>query len=344
MNQTPRNFYPMSDTSIGRREFVRLSLLASLSGLTGCGRNQGGPVLMCPKKVLPTEWLRALPVPWRVKFLKNELPQTPFGNLSTKKVDLLACGDGWLSDFQPNSLQPISSETLFKRLDYQARNFLAVLGPNLANCALPVGVSPWVMLFRNGKHLLKRARLGWDVLLSPELAGSVVLPASPRLVMSLAEKMLEVDALKRLRSQALTFDDRNGLNWVLSGNARVAVLPLNRCFRSLIRDPRLSVVLPSLGAPLDWTVLVRPTQTREPVPQAWIEQSWTIPLLASLLGRGWMPPLPRTVLNKALLTIPSEYRSIVLPPEDLWQKCWSLPPLRNIEKKNLEMVWRESTP
>ena len=54
------------------------------------------------------------------------------------------------------------------------------------------------------------------------------------------------------------FDDRNSLNWILAGKARVAILPLYRCFRSLSKDPRLSFALPSSGAPLHWTVLVKP--------------------------------------------------------------------------------------
>ena len=115
------------------------------------------------------------------------------------------------------------------------------------------------------------------------------------------------------------------MNWVLSGKARAAVLPLFRCFSNLNRDPRLSIALPMSGAPLNWTLLVRPTKKISvPFPYKWIEESWDLPLLGKLLARGWIPPLPNFELLKASSYIANKYKSIVLPPDSFWKNSWSL--------------------
>ena len=64
------------------------------------------------------------------------------------------------------------------------------------------------------------------------MAGRVV-PASPRLVMSLADHLGGGQALPALRRQALTYDDRQATNWLLKGEAKVVVLPLQPLHRSV---------------------------------------------------------------------------------------------------------------
>ena len=128
---------------------------------------------------------------------------------------------------------------------------------------------------------------GWNALLDPSIAGKLVLPSSPRVVLSIAERMDRPDALQRLRAAALVFDDRHALNWLLQGKARAAVLPLVRCMATLRSDPRVHAVLPEQGAPLHWTLLMRPAQTREPLPQSWMGRL-KAPLMGRLLGDGWV--------------------------------------------------------
>lgn len=184
----------------------------------------------------------------------------------------------------------------------------------------------------------------WDVLLDPALRTKVVLPASPRLVISLAAQMQASDALRRLRAAAISFDDRHALNWLLQGDAEVAVLPVERCMAALLRDPRLTAVLPPQGAPLHWTVMLRPSPTKEPLPQAWVNQSWEEPLLSRLLSAGWVPPIDRTRLSTALSRVPNRLRDLVLPPEELWQRCWSLAPLDPSMQETLKKRWEASAP
>ena len=334
----------LEQRQLGRRELLKLGLMAGLMGLASCGRASAAPLLRATPETLPKKWRRSLPVPWSYQPIEVDAGRNPFIAALEQDNDLLALGDGWLTSLPAKTLQRIEAPGLQDRLDGQARAFEASLGPALQSRVLPVGVSPWVLLFRQGDPWALQARSGWQVLLDPALKGRVVLPQSPRLVMSLAERMQVADGLRQLRAQAYTFDDRQGLNWLIQGKARVAVLPLQRCLPSLRRDPRLSVVLPNSGAPLNWTVLVRSALTREPLPQQWVEQSWQEPLLGQLLAGGWIPPLPRAELRFALRAIPKAYRSIVLPSKEVWSRCWSLPVLTAVQQMELDQRWSQSTP
>ncbi len=334
----------LEQRQLGRRELLKLGLMAGLMGLASCGRASAAPLLRATPETLPKKWRRSLPVPWSYQPIEVDAGRNPFIAALEQGNDLLALGDGWLTSLPAKTLQRIEAPGLQDRLDGQARAFEASLGPALQSRVLPVGVSPWVLLFRQGDPWALQARSGWQVLLDPALKGRVVLPQSPRLVMSLAERMQVADGLRQLRAQAYTFDDRQGLNWLIQGKARVAVLPLQRCLPSLRRDPRLSVVLPNSGAPLNWTVLVRSALTREPLPQQWVEQSWQEPLLGQLLAGGWIPPLPRAELRRALRAIPKAYRSIVLPSKEVWSRCWSLPVLTAVQQMELDQRWSQSTP
>jgi len=329
---------------ISRRELIQLGLFVSIPALASCSKDSTLPIFRISEETLPKQLTRSLPKRWLIKPLK---PKSKFESdqlVIPTNTDLVAIGDGWVSQLSKESLRPIEAENLLPRLDIQAKVFLKGFGSELASRIFPIGVSPWVMLFRNGEPWLSRAKKGWDVLLDPDLTGKVVFPASPRLVMSIANQIDESDALQKLRIQALTFDDRNALNWILSGKARVAILPLYRCFRSLIKDPRFSVAFPRKGAPLNWTVLIRPKQTEQPFPAEWLEAAWAMPQLGKLLSKGWIPPIPYSELAKAINFVPDSYKSIILPPQSFWEKCWSFPLIIDQEKTRLEKFWIQSSP
>jgi hypothetical protein len=166
--------------------------------------------------------------------------------------------------------------------------------------------------------------------------------------MSLADHLGGSQSLSTLRRQALTFDDRQASNWLLKGDARVVVLPLNRCIALLRRDPRLRAVLPASGAPLHWTVLLRPEASREPVPQSWVEQGWRDPLRRRLVQLGWRAPITSSdpvsgsMADQNALSV--RLRPLLFPPAETWSRCWSLPPLPPQGQEDLERLWRDSAP
>ena len=324
-----------------RRQLLQSGLMAGITLLASCQRTNNSPILRAPAKSLPALWQQQLKAPWRIEALM-ELNTTEPEWLSA--TDLLALGDGWLSSLDAASFQPINADRLQAQLGPTSERFLTECPQSWQGKILPISVSPWVMLFRGEQSLLNQASQSWGVLLDPELNQKVLLPTSPRLVMSLATAMDATDALQRLRLASISFDDRHALNWLLQGDARVAVLPLQRCMAALMRDPRLTAVLPVQGAPLNWTVMLRPKSSKEPLPQDWVETAWQEPLLSRLLSAGWVPPLDRTRLRPALSRVPKTFQALVLPPEKVWQQCWNLAPLNPSEQDVLKADWKASTP
>lgn len=222
----------MFETHIGRRDLLKLGVFVGTSSiLSSCGFVSSRPLISASPEILPQKWRRVLPSPWVYKPLASSLGKHPYKNLIPTKTDLLVLGDGWLSDLPKNLLKPLVSPRLRERLDPQAITFLGGLGDDLASRVLPIGVSPWVLLFRNGEDWIKEAELRWDVLLDDDLKRRVVLPQSPLLIMTIADQMETSDALLKLRGQAIATDDRHAINWLLQGDAKVAVIPLQNFLR-----------------------------------------------------------------------------------------------------------------
>ena len=324
--------------SLSRRHLLQLGAGTCLTLLSGCRSGLRPSKLLSAKGTLPKAWLKQLPSAWESTFTQGSEVWPAEG---AEPVDLVAMGDGWLSTLAPSRLRNLDAPDLQRQMDGQAQRFLRQLGPEQAARVLPVGVSPWVMLFRDGSSWIRAAQEDWNVLLEPALKGRVVLPASPRFVMDLADRIGGDAVLDRLRLQLLTMDDRQATSWLLKGNARVVVLPLQRCMTLLRQDPRLTAVLPDFGAPLHWTVLARPAETREPVPQAWIETAWRQPLSLTLLREGWRSPV---ALPSAPESLPRPWRHLLMPPDATWQRCWSLPPVDDKDQKVLVERWQASTP
>tara|TARA_Y100001968_G_scaffold134768_1_gene122931 strand:- start:475 stop:1482 length:1008 start_codon:yes stop_codon:yes gene_type:complete len=328
-----------------RREFIKLGAGVSLLGLMACSRGASNRYLLCASSgTLPKDLIATLPPMWKFEKLKTEYSHNPYEFALKAQTDLLALQDGWLDVFSTSDLSTIDFQDILPLLGIEAIKFIQAFSPEFHNKILPVGVSPWVMIFRNGDPWIETANETWEVLLDSRLKKQIILPNSPRLVISLAEKMGDLNKLQKLREQVKTYDDINGLNWILSGKARVAVLPLNRCINSLIRDPRLSIVLPSNGAPLNWTFFVKPISSKRILPLSWLKQSFERPLLRRLLNRGWLPPASYAELSKERSFLRKDLQSVIVPSRKVWDNCWSLLPLSSLEKKDLAELWINSTP
>ena len=320
-----------------RRQVLQMIGATGTVLLAGCRPATSAPTLMAPAGVLPKPWADALPKPWSLTLAPAQQDWRP---ADQARADVLVIGDGWLDAHPADTLQPIASEPLLSQLDGQAKALLASLGA-LQDRVLPLAVSPWVMLLRDDPAM---AQEGWPLLLDASMKGRVVLPASPHLVMSLADHLGEGQALSALRRQVLTFDDRQATNWLLKGEARVVVLPLNRCITLLRRDPRLRAVLPASGAPLHWTVLLRPEASREPVPQSWVEQGWRPPMRRRLAQLGWRAPVSSSGSMADQNALSARLRPLLFPSADTWSRCWSLPPLLPQDRSAAERRWRDSAP
>lgn len=327
-----------------RRQLLRLGaaglgLMALPTGLAGC-RPQPSEELLHVSGALPSGWLRQLPRPWRARPLPD--PAAISARLGAAPA-LVALADGWATALPPQSWRPLQLAALLARLaDWAqpaARLFAAASAPAVA---FPWAFSPWVLALRSRPALAARAEEGWDLLLDPSLRGKLVLPSSPRVCVELMGR--DFERIQALRRQPMAHDDRHALNLLLAGGAEAAVVPLRPLIPLLRRDPRLAVVLPPGGAPLTWQLLLRPQGDGAPPPQDWMELALEPPLLPALLQSGWVPPLPRTQLEPLADRFPEPMAGLLLPPQEVLERCWSLPPLSVPEQLALQTVWDAAAP
>ena len=256
---------------------------------------------------------------------------------------LLQLSDGWAGELSPGDLQPIGTPALIERLAPMAAPLARLHGPSGAGpLAFPWSYGPWVLVLRNRPDLARRRAEGWDLLLDPSLAGRLVLPSSPRVTIALVGE--DPERLRRLRRSALAYDERDGLSLLLTGEAEAAVLPRQRVVGLLRRDPRLQVLLPERGSPLSWNLLLRPAGPHPEPPLEWLGEALEPPLLPALLAGGWVPPLPRDQLQRALTDFPAAIAALLLPPQTVLERCVSLPPLAAAERRRLQLLWDSAAP
>ncbi len=333
----------MDTHTFGRREFIKYGLLSSLLFLSGCSTSQKKLALRGVSNSFPSEFVNSLSTGWEFFPIKDfELKKFPYRSTLRQKTDLIVLNDGWISDLPNNSLQEIKADNIRNNFSKQTSSFVNGLGEDYKKKLLPLAVSPWVILFRNEDSLALKNKNSWEVIFSSSLTNQIVFPNSPYLLISIAEKIDLLNDFSRIKSQAKSFDDRNALNWVVSGRANAAVLPLSRCVNSLIKDPRLSVLLPKEGSPLDWTVLASPSLSPEYFPTDWFDSLWGANYLSRVISKGFLPPTNLSDIRRKNINVPQNYQSIFLPEESVWNKCWSLQRLSLERKKDLALHWNNS--
>ena len=326
--------------ALSRRQLLRLGLISGAAmaapGLLASCQRDKDQLLAAVEGQFPQAWSQQLPAGWQPRWLGD--PEA----VARSKAALWSLSDGWASALPRQQIQPIGVEAELQRLAPWAGPVSRLFAPEGSPAlAFPWAFSPWVLVLRNRPDLAQRRAEGWQLLLDPSLKGQLVLPSSPRVVMALLGHGLE--PLMALRRQALAYDERHGLNLLLSGEAQALVTPLQRVIPLLRRDQRLQVVLPASGAPLSWQLLVRPA-AGAPLPAAWIQKLWDRSLLESLLLKGWVPPLPRAVLEPVLRGFPKPVAQLLLPSDGVLERCWSLPPLAPQARLALQTLWDAAAP
>lgn len=326
--------------ALSRRQLLRLGLISGAAVaapglLAGCQRDKD-QLLAAVEGQFPQAWSQQLPAGWQPRFLGD--PEA----VARSTAALWSLSDGWASALPRQQIQPIGVGAELQRLAPWAGPVSRLFAPEGSPAlGFPWAFSPWVLVLRNRPDLAQRRAEGWQLLLDPSLKGQLVLPSSPRVAMALLGNGLE--PLMALRRQALAYDERHGLNLLLSGEAQALVTPLQRVIPLLRRDQRLQVVLPASGAPLTWQLLVRPA-AGAPLPAAWIQKLWDRSLLESLLLKGWVPPLPRAVLDPVLRGFPKPVAQLLLPSDGVLERCWSLPPLAPEARLALQTLWDAAAP
>ena len=333
----------MQMNNMRRRDFIKYGLISSAFILSGCSTAQQKLTLRGAANSFPSEFINSLSTAWEFsKITEIELKNFSYKSIFQEKTDLIVFNDGWISNLPFGSLQEIKATYIRDNFSKQTSSFLDGLGEDYKNRIFPLAVSPWVILFRNEDSLALNNKNSWKVVFSSALTNQIVFPNSPYLLISIAKKIGFDNDFSKIKSQAKSFDDRNALNWVVSGRASAAVLPLSSCVDSLIKDPRLSVLLPKEGSPLNWTVLASPLMSSAPFPTDWFDSLWGPTYLRRLIRKGFLPPTSLLDLRRKNIKVSQKYQSIFIPEESVWNKCWSLPLLSIEDKKDLALNWNNS--
>ena len=333
----------MQINKLGRRDFIKYGLASSFFILSGCSKSQEKYTIRGVSNSFPSEFTNCLSTTWEFFPIENiELENFSYYPSLKGKTDLLVLDDGWISNLQFGSLKEIKATNIREKFSKQASSFLEGLGEDYKNRIFPLAVSPWVILLRNEDSLSLKNKNSWEVIFSSSLTNQIIFPNSPYLMISIAQKIGLINDLSKIKSQAKSFDDRNAVNWVVSGRANAALLPLSSCVDSLVKDPRLSVLLPQEGSPLNWTVLVSPSLSRESFPTDWFNLLWGPTYLSRVIRKGFLPPISFLNLRKENIHVSKRYQSIFLPDETVWDNCWSLPLLSFEDKKELALKWNNS--
>jgi hypothetical protein len=369
----------MAQPLLHRRQLLRLAGLAGVTLLGGCNNGPQAQLAYGPGE-LPSAWLKTLPKPWQGR--PQPTPEAVVSALGQPSTGLLLLSDGWALEAPRDKLVPFGAPELLAQLAPFAAPVSRLFQPEGAPAlAFPWAFSTWVLVLRSRPDLARRRQEGWDLLLDPSLKDRLVLPSSPRVVIELVLRQLGLapapfglaaqsqtpaqssakappgppaeatvlddpkllEAVQRLRRQALACDEANGLNLLLAGEADAAVLPARRVLPLLRSDPRLEALLPESGSPLIWSLLLRPA-AKAALPQEWLDSILKPPLLNRLLAKGWVPPLPAERLAPALAAWPAPTSRLLLPPPAVLARCTSLAPFSEPERHQWQQLWDRATP
>ena len=324
---------------VTRREFLNCGQLSLLFFLNSCSNVPNKVRISLQNSFYPESFKDTIPKNWKQEKINFEnIPLHKSRNRNFNS-DFTLINDGWITNIDFAEFEKINDYALIENLDKRSIDFLGSFNQNQRSKLFPIGVVPYSIIIKNNKELINSARISWDFLLSKKLTGKIVFPQSPRIILSIAKKINTSNSLKKLKSQAMLFDDKNMLNWLINSDASVAIVPYSLCSKYLKIDPRLSLVFPSQGVPLMWHFLLSRSNRNNEILIKWIKSLEKKSIVNKLVSQGWYLPFNSDYLQ-------SKYKSAMFPisgpSEKCWENSWSFPVLKNEQKINLKNFWNDS--
>jgi len=322
-----------------RREFLDCGKLSILFLLNSCSNLPNKIKIVLQNSFYPKSFKDTIPKDWKKVKINFESIQLQKNRNAILNSDFTLINDGWINSINFAEFEKINEYPLIENLDMRSIDFLESFNQNQRSKLFPIGVVPYTVIIKNNKELINSARTSWDFLLSKKLTGKIIFPQSPRIILSIAQKINSSNSLKKLKSQAMLFDDKNMLNWLINSDAIVAIVPYSLCSKYLKIDPRLSLVFPSQGVPLMWHFVLSQSNLNNAILIKWIESLENKSIVDKLANQGWYLPFNIDYLQ-------SKYKSEMFsssgPSQECWDNSWSFPVLTNKETINLRNSWNES--
>ncbi|MDC2976823.1 hypothetical protein OAZ92_00555 [Prochlorococcus sp. AH-736-E02] len=325
-----------------RREFLDFGKLSLLFLLNSCSNLPNKVRIAIQNSFYPKSFKDTIPKNWKQEKINFEtIPLQKNRNIIFNS-DFTLINDGWISSIEFALFKTINEYPLIKNLDKRSKDFLGSFNENQRSKLFPIGVVPYTIIIKNNKELINLARTSWDFLLSKKLKGKIIFPQSPRIILSIAKRINSSNSLKKLISQAMLFDDKNMLNWLINSDACVAIVPYSLCTKYLKLDPRLSLVFPSQGVPLMWHFLLSRSNLNNEKSIKWIKSLENKSIVDRLVSQGWYLPFNSDYMQSKYSKYNSKIYPTSGPSKECWDNSWSLSVLTNEQKINLENYWNES--
>jgi len=322
-----------------RREFLNFGKLSILFFLNSCSNNPNKVRVALQNSFYPQTFKDTIPKDWKQEKINFESIQLQKNRNLIFNSDFTLINDGWITSIDFAKFEKINKNPLIENLDKRSKDFLESFNENQRSRLFPIGVVPYTIVIKNNRELINSARTSWDFLLSKELTGKIIFPQSPRIILSIAKKINSSNSLKKLKSQAMLFDDKNMLNWLINSDACVAIVPYSLCSKYLKIDPRLSLVFPTQGVPLMWHFLLSRSNLNNAILIKWIKSLENKSTVDKLVSQGWYLPFNSDYLQSKYK---SEMSPISGPSKKCWENSWSFPLLTNEQKINLKNLWDKS--
>ncbi len=324
---------------VNRREFLDYGKLSLLFFLNSCSNLPNKVKIALQSSFYPESFKDTIPKDWKQEKINFENIRLQKNRNKIFNSDFTLINDGWITSIDFAEFEKINENALIENLDKRSIDFLGSFNQNQRNKLFPIGVVPYTIIIKNNKELVNTASTSWDFLLSKKLTGKIIFPQSPRIILSIAQKINSSNSLKKLNSQAMLFDDKNTLNWLINSDASVAIAPYSLCSKYLKIDPRLSLVFPSQGVPLMWHFLISRSNLKNAILIKWIKSLENKSIVDKLVSQGWYLPFNSDYSQSKYK---SELVSISGPSEKCWKNSWSFPVLSNEQKINFKNFWDES--
>ncbi len=327
----------MNNKQLTRKKFLDIAKLSVLFLLTSCNGLSRKISIGLNKNFLSVNFINLLPKNWRKENINFKEDNS---NKNFRDKDLILINDGWLSRVNLKVFDDIS-QPLMNYLDERSKYYLSNWPLFERNKLYPIGVIPYAVIIKNNERYKITNKNNWDFLLSKDLIGKMILPNSPRILISIAERIKNKNAIKAIFNQGNIYDDINAIDWLINTDAVLAILPLTICEKYLKIDSRLSIVFPNQGVPLMWNFLLINNNFNQALLLNWIDKLIERNLINKLIKDGLYLPFNNEYAQSKYKYSSKSARLVNRPSEECWRNSWSFNSLKESEKVEFEKIWKD---
>ena len=327
----------MINKQLTRKKFLDIAKLSVLFLLTSCNGLSRKISIGLHKNFLSVNFINLLPKNWKKENLNYKEDNS---NKNFRNKDLILINDGWLSRVDLKVFNDIN-DPLINYLDERSKNYLSNWQLFEQKKLYPIGVIPYAVIIKNNERYKITNKSNWDFLLSKDLIGKMILPNSPRILISIAERINNKNAMKAIFNQGNIYDDINAIDWLINTDAVLAILPLTICEKYLKIDSRLSIVFPNQGVPLMWNFLLINNNFNQALLLNWIDKLIDRNSINKLIKDGLYLPFNNEYIQSKYKYSSKSARLLNRPSEECWRNSWSFNSLKESEKVEFEKIWKD---